>query len=97
MPEIEFHVEDEWTAVYLDGELQRVGDSYLADEWMQERFGVKVIHDGAFMRGQQTCGGVAKTLDEVEAYRAERDAKRARQRELQAEIDRLQAELGGPS
>jgi len=87
--EIEFHINGDWTAVYLDGELQRVGDSYLADEWLQERFGVKVVYDSAFMRGQASGHGVAKTLDEVEVYRSERDARRARRAELQAELDRL--------
>lgn len=42
---IQFRVFGEWTAVYLNGELARVGDSYLADEWLQERCGVEVVED----------------------------------------------------
>lgn len=94
MSQIEFHEEGEWTAVYEDGKLVRVGDSYLADEWLQAKFGVVVVQDDAFMRGQNQREGVAQTLDEVREYREAREARRARVAELRAEADRLEA--GGP-
>lgn len=43
--EIEFWRCDEWTMVYLNGELVKYGDHYLAEEWLQERCGVKVVDD----------------------------------------------------
>jgi len=43
--EIEFWVSGEWTMVYLDGHLIKYGDSYLADEWLQEHCGVRVVYD----------------------------------------------------
>lgn len=43
--EIEFWQAGEWTMVYLNGELQRAGDHYLADEWLQQHFGVVVVDD----------------------------------------------------
>lgn len=89
---IEFHTEGEWTAVYLDGDLVRVGDSYLADEWLQSFVGVKSVDDDAFMQGQNQYDGVANTLDEVAAYAAERQQKRDRAATLRAEAERLEAE-----
>jgi hypothetical protein len=88
MPKVEVHEEGEWSALYIDGKLDRVGDHYLADERIREIFAVEVVHDDAFMRGQNTRDGVAKTLDEVHAYvkeRAERihaAADKVRQAEL---------------
>ena len=52
---IEFHVAGEWTGVYLDGKLIRVGDSYLADEWLQSFVGVKPSWTKVFTRA---CGAL---------------------------------------
>ena len=65
---IEIHEDEDWAAVYVDGNLVRVGDAYLADEWLRTHFGVKTVQDDAFMRGQTSREGVAKTLDEVLDY-----------------------------
>ena len=73
MEEIEIHGADEWSATYLNGELvQGPSDSYLADEWLRQHFGVVTVQDDAFMRGQTSREGAARTLDEVEKYREER-------------------------
>lgn len=95
MPDIEFHVADEWTAVYLDGKLQTVGDSYLADEWLQGYVGVKVVQvvqDDAFMRGGSSSNTVAKTLDELHDYQLERDRKLAQAQKLRDEAQDLLAQ-----
>lgn len=89
---IEFHNEGEWTAVYLNGNLVRVGDSYLADEWLQTRYGVVTVDDDAFMQGQSQASGVAKTLDEVRAYATARQERLDRAAELRAEAKRLEDE-----
>lgn len=87
--EIEFHRDGEWTAVYLDGVLQRVGDSYLADEWLRARCGVVEVDDDAFMCGQSRYEGVAGTLAEVAAYREERDRLLAEAVELEQQGEAL--------
>jgi len=89
---IEFHVAGEWTGVYLDGKLIRVGDSYLADEWLQSFVGVKYVDDDAFMLGQNGYDGVAQTLDEVATFAAQRDANRAQAAALRDEARRLEAQ-----
>ena len=89
---IEVHEDEEWSAVYLDGKLVRVGDSYLADEWIRTRFGVKTVQDNAFMRGQTMSEGVAKTLDEVQDYAKARQERLDRVATLRAEAQRLEDE-----
>jgi hypothetical protein len=88
---IEFHVAGAWIAVYLDGKLQRVGDSYLADEWLQSHFNVKVVYDDAFMRGGDHRDTVANTLDEVRDYALERDQLLSRATELHEQAAELEA------
>jgi hypothetical protein len=95
MSRIEVHTAGEWSALYFDGRLQTVGDSYHADEWIREHFGVVTVDDDAFMRGQGSRDGVAATLDQVAEYARERDARLARAAELRAEANRLLAEAEG--
>ena len=52
--EVVIYEDGEWSGVYLDGKLQRVGDTYLADEWVREHFGVVTIQSADYMRGA-TC------------------------------------------
>lgn len=92
MSNIEIHEADEWSAVYLDGHLVRVGDSYLADEWLRTHFGVATIQDDAFLRGQTSRDGVAKTLDELHAYASARRERMDRAAALRAEAKRLEEE-----
>jgi hypothetical protein len=93
-PKLEIHYADEWAALYVDGKLDRVGDSYLAEERAFEILGVRTVQDDAFMRGQSHRDGVAQTLDEVREFAKDREAKRARATELRAEADRLLREAG---
>ncbi len=75
MTTYEIHHAEEWSAVYMDGKLvSGPGDSYLQHEWLLEHFGVEQVQDDAFMRGQNRAEGAAQTIDEVEAYRLDRDA-----------------------
>jgi hypothetical protein len=89
-PHMEVHEEEEWSALYVDGRLALVGGGYLADERVRELVGVVTIQDDAFMRGQKCADGVAQTLEEVEAYRTERERRRERAAELRAEAARRQ-------
>ena len=77
MAEIEFWRFQDWTMVYKDGVLQRAGDHYLADEWLQAEMGVRVVEDEA---------GVS-IPDGHNAVRLLADVKRAEGERL----DRLQA------
>jgi hypothetical protein len=94
-PRMEVHEEEEWSALYVDGRLALVGGGYLADERVRELVGVVTIQDDAFMRGQKRADGVAQTLEEVEAYRTERERRRERAAELRAEAARLEREAAG--
>ena len=85
---VEVHEAEEWSAVYLDGKLVRQGDSYLADDWVREHFGVVTVQDDAFLRGG-TGSETAQTLDEVADYAAER-ATRA---ERAADLERRASEM----
>ncbi len=89
---LEIHYADEWAALYKDGELVRVGDSYLAEEKAFELLGVIIVQDDAFMRGQGRSDGVAQTLDEVVEYALERDRRKQTAADKRAEAERLLAE-----
>ena len=95
--DLEIHYAEEWAALYVDGKLERVGDSYLAEERAFELLGVKIVQDDSFLRGQTQAAGVAQTLDEVVAYSDERDEKRRRAAELRAEAERLTVEAAALS
>jgi hypothetical protein len=100
MPNLEIHYDPngEWAALYVDGRLDRVGDSYLAEEKAFDLLGVKIVRDDAFLRGQDRRDGVAQTLDELAEFRRQRDADRdaaARLREEAAQLLARAAELDG--
>lgn len=81
----------EWAALYVDGRLERVGDAYRVEERAFELLGVVVLHDNAFLRGQDQRGGCAQTLEQVDAYRAEREMKRIEAERLRAQAADLVA------
>lgn len=86
MDKIEFWQSGDWTMVYFNGVLQRAGDHYLADEWLQEHCGVVVVpdEDGVCIPDGHHA---LKSLDEV------RENMRLRQeRKEQAAEFRRQAE-----
>ncbi len=91
MDEIEFWRHGEWTMVYVNGKLERSGDHYLADEWLQERFGVSVVDDDA-----GTCIPDGRTpldsLAEVRQRVAERDARLVRAQDLRRQAEALERE-----
>jgi hypothetical protein len=92
----------EWSALYVDGRLDKVGDHYLIDERVYEIAGVTVVVDDAFMRGQKYETHVAQTIADVDAYIEARDAnvrladeKRIAAQTLLAEARRLDPEGRG--
>lgn len=93
--EIEFHRFGEWTGVYLDGKLVRHGDHYLADEWLQDHAGVKVIDSDAWLADSDGRHPF-QTLAEVHQETQRRDQLRRtadKMRESAAELTRQAAEL----
>lgn len=86
---LEIHYADDWAALYVDGKLTVVGDTYQAEEKAFELLGVQTMVDDSFMRGQTSRDGVAQTLEEVDAYRTERAQRGERARALRAEAKRL--------
>ena len=79
----------DWSALYIDGKLERVGDHYLIDEKLQELFGVQTVSSDDFMRGQDEAAFVAQTIDEVVTYhtaRKNRQEEAARLREEAATL-----------
>jgi hypothetical protein len=79
--DIQIHRADEWSGLYVDGELIRHGDHYLADEALYEMFGVQIVDDPAWLLGGDGVRphAPAEFLAEVEAY-----AEACRERERQA-------------
>ena len=79
----------EWSALYVDGKLDRVGDTYLAHERIIELCGVNWEQSDDFMRGGDSRSDVAKTLDEVTAYTAERERREQDAQSLRAQAQAL--------
>lgn len=79
----------EWSAVYLGDALQRVGDHYLADEWVRVHFGVETIQSDDFMRGGDTRDDVAPTLTDLHAYADDQRARKNWANELRAQAQSL--------
>lgn len=84
---------DEWSALYINGQLDRAAESYLIDERLYEIFGVEIIDNDSFLLGQTQRDGVARTEDEIEAY--DEAMTRAHQRiaELEEETAQLKKEF----
>lgn len=89
--QIEFWVVDGWTVVYLNGDMVRAGDSYLAEEWLQEYVGVKVIRDDRRLCLRDGRNPVL-TLDELRAIEKQADARAALAAEKRAQAEVLLAE-----
>lgn len=83
---------NEWSAVYVDGALVRVGDHYLADEWIREHFQVKTVQSNDFMMGGEGRDDVAKTLKELEGFANDRLHRELKAAELRARAAALEDE-----
>lgn len=93
--DLRLYKDEEWSALYVNGKLECVGDHYLADERLRAIMGVKEFDDNSFMRGGNHREQVAQTVEELEAYQDERDAERQQSDDAKFEIlknDMLSAE-----
>jgi len=80
---------EEWSALYVDGDLRIVGDSYLIDEEISTIYGVEEIDSDVFLRGGNTREDVAKTLDEVYNYQEQQNKNLQEAEKLRAEANKL--------
>lgn len=83
---------DDWSAVYVDGRLAQVGDHYLADEFLRRHFGVETVQSDDFLRGGSTRADVAPTLDDLQVWADERDARAARAEQMRLDAAELLAQ-----
>lgn len=82
---------EEWSALYVDGKLDRVGDSYLIDERIQQLTGV-ISREGNFLLGGNHRDDVAQTVEEITAYENAREAENNEAARLEAQAAELIAQ-----
>jgi len=80
---------DEWSALYVDGELAKVGDHYLIDEFIQLALGVEWHHGDHFLK---TPHEAWPTWTEVEQEEARRQDLRDRATALREQAKALETE-----
>lgn len=59
---------EDWSALYLNGELKVIGDHYLVDEAIKNLIGANVIDSDSFLRGGNDRESAAKSIAEISAY-----------------------------
>lgn len=79
----------EWSALYVNGVLDRVGDHYVTEERVYELTGVTVEQTEDFMRGGDKRADVAPTLVDVDAYRVKREETERRAAALRDQAQAL--------
>jgi hypothetical protein len=87
----------EWSALYVDGILDRVGDHYIIDDRISELTGVEEVQSDDFLRGGDGRASVAPSLYELGEYskaRAQREDSalelRKKATAMLAEAERLE-------
>lgn len=85
---VRYSVGEEWSALYVDGRLDRIGDSYLADERIAELAGV-IEGESDVMRAVNTRDEAPKTLDELADREGELQTRIESAAILRAEAQRL--------
>lgn len=83
-------------ATYVRGQLVECHHPPEVRERLINLLGVRMVQDGAFMKGQSSWGGAAQTLEEAEAFAVDRELKAQRAAALReqaavmiAEADRI--------
>lgn len=86
---------DNWSALYVDGQLDYVGDHSNVTERVYELLEVHVEQSDSFIVGRTSDGRevVAQTEGEIIGYERQRDAAEDRIRELQDEMAQLRKEF----
>lgn len=86
---IRYQGSDDWSALYIDGKLDRVGDHYLVDERISEIAGVMNVYSDDFLRGGDSRDDVAETTEQINEYGALRAERENRASELRVQAQRL--------
>lgn len=91
---VRYSNEIEWTALYVDGKLDTVGDSYLIDDRIAVLANVNE-REGDFTCGTNRREGVPGTLIELEDFlqEAEESARTQEQLLVESRIHELEAEV----
>jgi len=89
---VKYEGSDEWSALYVDGKLDTVGDHYHATERIEQLVGVKVIQNDDFLRGGNYRADVAPTLEDLNLYVRERERREAEAARLRAQAAELRAQ-----
>ncbi len=87
-----YHGTGEWSALYLRGKLQTVGDTYLVWEKLVDILDIEEVHNDDFMQGGDHYIHVAKTLGEVRVYEQKRVGHENKQQQLIDEAATLEAQ-----
>ena len=95
MPNFVRYNNDEWSALYQDGKLVVIGDSYLSDYYLANYLKVEDIDSDDFLMGGSTRDQAAKTLQEIEDYKINllQEELNALRRSKDQDIAELEAEL----
>ncbi len=89
-----FRGEEDWSALYVGGKLEEVGDHYWVQEKLLELIGIDEIVSDDFLLGGNAREDVARTVHEIHEYRRAQDAlaaDEAAKAALLAEADELEA------
>lgn len=81
--------DNEWSALYIDGELDTVGDHDVIQARIFGLFDIEHEFSNDFMRGGTDMDSVAQSLGAVALYKARREAAELEIRELKARITEL--------
>ena len=82
--------------LYVDGRLAKIGPQSEVVNYVIGMLGIKQVYSDDFFLGQASFAGVAKSLDEINAYKRVAHAEEAHKlREQAAELLRKAAALEG--
>lgn len=84
----------EWSALYQDGKLVVVGDSYHSDEYLSQFLNVETRYNGddVFLGKEAYRENVSLTLEKVEDFEKQKREKELRAQELSEKAKILEAE-----
>jgi hypothetical protein len=80
---------DDWSALYVDGKLEAVGDHYVIQEKLLDLLEISWEQSNDFLQGGNYRQDVAETYDELLTYRAQRQNREARASALREKAQEL--------
>lgn len=89
---VKYSGSQEWSALYVDGKLDTVGDHYLISERLEDLLGVEVVESDAFMQGGHDRIDVAPTLELARQYEKAQELRHQRAESLREQAQALLAQ-----